>query len=105
MKLEKPITRKILIITSVLFWLMVMGASGPLHGESVKDIYLAGLKAGQQKDIEGAESYFIKALAADLFYIPARRSLFPMIIKKPLFPRFPGEFHYLLTREVSFLCP
>ena len=46
-----------------------------LNGETSEDIYLRGLKPGQQGEMKAAELLFKNALAVDLFYIPARRAL------------------------------
>ena len=46
-----------------------------LTGETIEEIYVRGLRSGQQGELNAAELHFKNALAINPFYIPARRAL------------------------------
>jgi tetratricopeptide (TPR) repeat protein len=46
-----------------------------LTAETIEDIYIRGLRLGQQGELKAAELHFKNALAINPFYIPARRVL------------------------------
>jgi len=46
-----------------------------LTAETSEEIYLRGLRSGQQGEVKAAELHFRNALAINPFYIPARRAL------------------------------
>jgi HEAT repeat protein/lipoprotein NlpI len=54
---------------------MLISLAANLSGETIEDIYLQGLRSGQQGEMRAAELLFKNALAIDPFYIPARRAL------------------------------
>lgn len=46
-----------------------------LTGETSEELYIRGVRSGQQGEMKAAELHFKNALAIDPFYIPARRAL------------------------------
>ena len=59
----------------VFFWFIILYFFAQSPGQSIENIYLNGLRLGQQGELTGAELYFKNALAANPFFIPARRAL------------------------------
>jgi len=73
-KKQFPI-KNIFILTLFLFWVTFIFTAPHLSGQTIEDMYLRGLRSGQQGELRGAELHFKNALSMNPFYIPARRAL------------------------------
>jgi HEAT repeat protein len=71
---KKPlIDTNFIKIVFLVGWLFI--AIVNLTAETSEEIYVRGLKSGQQGELKAAELLFKSSLAIDPFYIPARRAL------------------------------
>ena len=72
---KKMILKKYFIKRLFLVGLILISISPCFAGETSEDIYVSGLRSGQQGELKAAELHFKNALAVNPLYIPARRAL------------------------------
>ncbi|MGD2087031.1 MAG: HEAT repeat domain-containing protein [Candidatus Aminicenantes bacterium] len=64
------------VIKSIFLVCFLLISIAPcLIAETIIDVYIRGLRSGQQGEVKAAELHFKNALAINPFYIPARRAL------------------------------